>query len=173
MAVRHRDAAGSLRGAVVSLCWAALLVAACRPEPSLQAYWTGTDTGRAVLPARAALCGPGGPLLIFGQSGDTGIGLALYPLDSLVPGKYPVSDPTLGVARPGAAIAARWTRKMIMADLRGTQGQVALEKTGPLVSGHFSARTTGVVMSGSVAMEGSFKGIPLALGGPDCGGRPR
>ena len=173
MAVRHRDAAGTLRRAVLPLCWAALVVAACRPEPSLQAYWTGTDTGRAALPARAALCGAGGPLLIFGQSGDTGIGLALYPLDSLVPGKYPVSDPTLGVVRPGAAVAARWTRKMVMADLRGTQGQVSLEQTGPLLSGHFSARTNGVVISGSVAMEGSFKGIPLARGGPDCGSQPR
>jgi hypothetical protein len=173
MAVRHRDAAGALSQAARWLGGAVLLLAACRPEPSLQAYWTGTDTGKAVLPARAALCGPHGPLLVFGQSGDTGIGLALYPLDSLQTGKYPVFDPTLGVVRPGAAVAARWTRKMVMADLRGTQGQVALEQAGPAVSGHFSARTNGVVQSGAVAMEGSFRGIPLARGGPDCTGRPR
>ena len=173
MAVRHRDAAGTLRRAGRALCPALLLLAACRPTPSLQAYWTGSDTGKAALPARAALCGAGGPLLIFGQSGDTGIGLALYPLDSVAAGNYPVFDPTHGVVRPGAAVAARWTRKMVMADLRGTQGQVALEQAGTLVSGHFSARTSGVVISGSVAMEGSFRGIPLAHDGPDCAGHPR
>lgn len=173
MAVRHRDAAGALTRSAARLCAAVLLLAACRSEPSLQAYWTGTDTGKAALPARAALCGPHGPLLVFGQSGDTGIGLALYPLDSLVVGTYPVFDPTLGVVRPGAAVAARWTRKMVMADLRGTQGQVALDNAGAAVSGHFSARTNGVVQTGSVAMEGSFGGIPLARGGPDCTGHPR
>ena len=173
MAVRHRAAAGTLRRAAGALWPAVLLLAACRPTPSLQAYWTGTDTGKAVLPARAALCGARGPLLIFGQSGDTGIGLALYPLDSMAEGKYPVFDPTQGVVRPGAAVAARWTRKMVMADLRGTQGQVALEQAGPIVSGHFSARTAGVVISGAVAMEGSFRGIPLVHDGPDCAGHPR
>ena len=173
MAVRHRDAAGAVRRSAARLYGTVLLLAACRSAPSIQAYWTGTDTGQAVLPARAALCGPNGPLVVFGQSGDTGIGLALYPVDSLQVGKYPVFDPTLGVVRPGAAIAARWTRKMVMADLRGTQGQVALEHAGSAVAGHFSARTSGVVQSGAVAMEGSFRGIQLARGGPDCTGHPR
>jgi len=162
-----------VRRSTARLAGLVLFLAGCRPEPSLQAYWTGTDTGKAVLPARAALCGTHGPLLIFGQSGDTGIGLALYPLDSLQAGKYPVFDPTLGVVRPGAAVAARWTRKMVMADLRGSQGQVALENAGAVVSGHFSARTSGVIQSGAVTMEGSFRAIPLARGGPDCTGHPR
>ncbi len=149
------------------------LAAGCGPAPTLSAYWTGTDTGRVVMPARAALCGKQGPLLVFAESGDTGIGLAIYGSDSLGQGHYPVFDPAQGVVRPGAALAGRWTRKLVMADLRGFQGQVTLDALRPLVRGHFSGRTTGVVMSASVAIEGSFRGIPLVAGGADCAGRPR
>ena len=173
MAFRRRHAAGAVKESAARFAGLLLLLAGCRSEPSLQAYWTGTDTGKAVLPARAALCGTRGPLLVFGQSGDTGIGLALYPRDSLQAGTYPVFNPTLGVVRPGAAVAARWTRKMVMADLRGSQGQVALENAGAVVTGHFSARTSGVVLPGAVTIEGSFRAIPLIHGGPDCAGQSR
>ena len=156
--------------AAVPALW---LAAACSPTPTLNAYWTGTDTGRVTMPAHAALCGDHGPLLVFAQSGDTGIGLAIYGADALGPGRYPVFDPAQGAVRPGAALAARWTRKLVMADLRGFQGQVTLDAVRPLVRGHFSGRTTGVVMSASVAMEGSFRGIPLVTGGADCAGRSR
>jgi hypothetical protein len=152
---------------------ALLLAAACTSTPTLNAYWTGTDTGKVTLPARAALCGDRGPLLIFAQSGDTGIGLAIYGSDSVGRGRYPIFDPAQSVARPGAALAARWTRKLVMSDLRGFQGQVTLDAVRPTVAGHFSGRTTGVVMSASVAIDGSFKGIPLVAGGADCTGRSR
>ena len=173
MAVRHCDAAGTVRHAARVLVPTLWLAAACGTAPTLSAYWTGSDTGKAVLPARAALCGQRGPLLIFAQSGDTGIGLAIYPMDSLVSGHYTVFDPLQGSVRPGAAVAARWTRKMVMADLRGFQGQLSLDQAGPVVAGHFSARTTGVVMSASIAMEGSFRGIPVVAGGTDCAGQSR
>jgi hypothetical protein len=151
----------------------ATLAGACTRGPVVRASWTGIDTGTAVLRARAAWCGSGGPLVIFGQAGDTGIGLAVYPVDSLLAARYGVFDPTRGVTRPGAAVAARWTRKMVMADLRGTTGDVTLTRVGDAVSGRFSARTTGVVMAGAVSIAGSFSGIPLARGGADCPGASR
>ena len=146
---------------------------ACTRGPVMHASWTGSDTGRAVLRARAAWCGSGGPLVLFAQAGDTGIGLAVYPPDSLVAERYAVFDPTLGVKRPGAAVAARWTRKMVMADLRGTTGDVTLSRVGGAVSGRFTARTTGVVMAGTVSIAGSFDGVPVASGGTDCPGASR
>jgi hypothetical protein len=145
------------------------LLAACSPTPTLRASWTGSDTGKAVLRARAALCGEQGPLLIFAASGDTGIGLAVYPNGSLGAGVYPIFDASHGVVRPGAAVAARWTRAMVMADLRGDQGQLTLDAAAPAAAGHFSVRMTGAAaMSAAIAMEGSFKGIPVVAGGPDC-----
>jgi hypothetical protein len=65
------------------------LAAACSPVPTLNAYWTGTDTGRVTMPAHAALCGDHGPLLVFAQSGDTGIGLAIKGADTHAPRRNP------------------------------------------------------------------------------------
>ncbi len=151
----------------------AALAGACSRGPVIHASWTGSDTGTAVLRARAAWCGSGGPLVIFGQAGDTGIGLAVYPADSLVATRYGVFDPTRGVTRPGAAVAARWTRKLVMSDLRGTAGDVTLSRVGAAVSGRFTARTTGVVMRGAVSIAGSFSAIPVVQGGTDCPGASR
>ena len=173
MAVRHRDAAGAVNRTLAAVLPALWLAAACSPTPALHAYWTGTDTGKAVLPARAALCGEHGPLLILAQAGDTGIGLAIYAADSLVPGRYPIFDPTRGKLRTGAALAARWTRKLAVADLRGVQGELVLDGIRPTLAGHLSGRTTGALTSGSVAIEASFKAIPVVTGGADCAGQPR
>jgi hypothetical protein len=173
MAVRHRDAARPVTRALAAVAPALWLAAACSPTPALHAYWTGTDTGKAVLPARAALCGARGPLIILAQSGDTGIGLAIYASESLAAGQYPIFDPTQGKLRRGAALAARWTRKLVMADLRGVQGQVTLDGVRPSLAGHFSGRTAGAVTSASVAIEGSFKAIPVVTGGADCVGQSR
>lgn len=156
--------------AAVPALW---LAAACSPAPSLNAYWTGTDTGKVVLPARAALCGEHGPLLILAQSGDTGIGLAIYAAESLVAGRYPIFDPAQGTLPTGAALAARWTRKLSMADLRGFQGDVTIDAVRPALAGHFSSRTLGALASASVSMEGSFKAIPVVSGGADCAGQSR
>ena len=173
MAVRHRDAAGAVTRTLAAVVPALWLAAACTPTPALNAYWTGTDTGKVALPARAALCGEHGPLLILAQSGDTGIGLAIYAAESLVAGRYPIFDPTQGQLHTGAALAARWTRKLSMADLRGFQGDVTLDAVRPLLAGHFSGRTVGAVASASVSMEGSFKAIPVVAGGADCAGQSR
>lgn len=173
MAVRHRDAAGAVTRALVAVFPALWLAAACTPTPALHAYWTGTDTGKVVLPARATLCGAHGPLLIMAQSGDTGIGLAIYAAESLVPGRYPIFDPLQGRLPTGAALAARWTRKLAVADLRAVQGRVTLDGVRPSLAGHFSGRTVGALTSASVAIEGSFKAIPVVTGGADCAGQTR
>jgi hypothetical protein len=84
-----------------------------------------------------------------------------------------VFDPTRAKLRTGAALAARWTRKLSVADLRGVQGEVTLDGVRPSVAGHFSGRTVGAAASGAVAIEGSFKSIPVVSGGADCAGQSR
>ncbi len=158
-----------LRAAAV-LAALAICVGGCSRIPSMTARWSGADTGSAVLPARAAWCGRSGPLLLFAMSGDTGIAIAAYPADSLMAGNFPIADPAAGVIRPGAAVAARWIRRLVMSDLRGTSGRLTLQPTAGAVTGRFSTHAEGVTTTAQVSLEGSFSGVPLSRGGPDCAG---
>jgi hypothetical protein len=136
----------------------------------LRARWTGADSGTAKLAARASWCGKSGPLLVFATAGDTGIALAVYPKDSLLTGVYAVTDPSHGVPRPGAAVAARWARRLAASDLRGQTGQVTLRRGEGTISGSFETHAEGVGSRSEISISATFSRVPVLAGGPDCVG---
>ncbi len=132
--------------------------------------WSGADTGRATLPARAAWCAESRSLVLFATAGDTGLALVVYPADSVLGGSYRVFAAPAGVTRPGAAIGLRWNRHNTMADYRAARGGVTVQRAGEQVNGTLAASAYAVSGAGSLSVSGRFRGVALRQGGADCAG---
>lgn len=166
MAIRRRLLAGALirtpaHGLALVAAVAASL-AACGPGGrTLHVAWTGGDTGRVTLPARARHCS-GAPIELLAASGDTGVIVALYGGEPLQPGTYRVTEPTLApTQRPAATLGARWLDSTTIAGYRGADGTVTLTETAPRLSGSFSARARLLDGSREITLTGEFRGIPV------------
>ena len=115
----------------------ALAVAAgCNPVGggTVAARWvTAGDTAVITMPATAAWCVRERRLDLRASVGDTGLGLALFPPDSiLVPGEYPVMVPGGMVrVRPTARVALRWMSKVIIQGWWGDSGAVRITEASP------------------------------------------
>ncbi|MEP6572811.1 MAG: hypothetical protein ABJD11_08945 [Gemmatimonadota bacterium] len=129
----------------------------------LEASWSGgPDTGRISAPAVARWCAPGHRLEVTAVLGDTGVGVVVYPTDSVRSGTYKVFNPTGAALRPGAAIAARWFTETAIRGAQGDSGTVTLEtdRNGRL-SGTVSAATLGVPGLTKGRMRGSFSDLEV------------
>ena len=153
------------------LALAAVVSAAGCGRSAAQLEWSGADTGRASLPARAAWCADSRSLLLFATSGDTGMAIAVYPADSTVGGDYAVFAAPGGVRRPGAAVGLRWNRSSSMADYRGARGTVTVHRAGDLVTGTLATSAYAATGAGSLSVSGRFSGVAVHRGGADCTGR--
>jgi hypothetical protein len=102
-------------------------------------------------------------LEIRGISGDTGIALAIYPKDSVTPGKYRLIDPARAESLPpAAALALRWAAKTAVKGFRGESGSVSVERSGSgALSGRVAAAARSVTDTQSLAIEGSFSGLVI------------
>src|SRR5215210_6606749 len=95
--------------------WAVLVyAAACSTPPArkgtgwIEAHWIGADTGKMAAPMTAEWCDVRRALEIRGVAGDTGLGLVLYPVDTIDADSYRVVLPEgADTAPPSAAIALR------------------------------------------------------------------
>ena len=159
-----------------------VVAAACsREQPSgspggtLEVEWIGSDTGKLVAPAVAEWCDSLRLLELRAVHGDTGIALALYPADSLIPGDYPAKPPERAdSARPSAAVAMRWFAETSIRGFRGDSGSVSLASTVPGAgAGRFAARLRSTTEGSAIRVSGSFRGVTVRPAPPDCVGVPK
>jgi hypothetical protein len=115
------------------------------------------------VPVTGRWCVGPGRLDLRATAGDTGLALALYPMDSVgLAGVYPVFEPGGPVqVRPGAAVALRWMGKVLVQGWWGDSGSVTL--SGGRVRG-LSGRGEVWLVSGLgpdsvTALEFSFRGL--------------
>jgi hypothetical protein len=159
----------------------ALCASACRPDASapprarLTARWTGADTAKFSAHAVAEWCASLHLLEIRAVAGDTGVGIALYPPDTLEAGAYPVRRPDVAdtTRPPSAAVALRWFSKTMVKGFQGDSGGVTLERRSDgSLAGRFTAGARPFVSGARVHVTGSFEGLRVATAPSGCAGRP-
>ncbi len=165
-----------MRPAVAGIALLAALSAGCgsgegkRPTgPRLEAIWTGADTAALGAPATAKWCDSLRMLEIVAIAGDTGIGIAVYPSDSIASGRYRVRPPaTADSLPPAAAVGLRWFSETAVQGFQGDSGEVTLTRTpGGVLSGRFTAAARAIVGNGRLTLTGSFddlRAIPATRG---------
>lgn len=120
------------------------LLAACGTRPAagtLAASWVGADTGALSGRPVVTWCRDGRRLEVTLVREDLGIGLVLYPADSLGAGQYPAFDPGADtVRRPSAAAALRWFTEQAIEGFQSDSGALVLEPAGPGYSARFEFR---------------------------------
>jgi hypothetical protein len=148
----------------------------CNREPAsrggagrIDVRWTGGERGRLSGRATAEWCPILRLLEIRAIRGDTGIALAIYPADTIIPGKYRVIDPAKAESLPPAAgIALRWATQIAIKGFQGDSGSVVLDRTR---SGELSGRVTAIARSVTdtqrVTVDGSFQDLTI---GPQARG---
>lgn len=150
----------------LAFCYAA----ACSAPPGrqngngwIEASWTGADTGEMAAPMTAEWCDVRGALEIRGVAGDTGLGLVLYPVDTIDADSYPIVPPERADSLPpAAALALRVFSPNTIQGYQGDSGTVALERSedGEL-SGVFEARARSVVNGQLLTVTGKVRDLTI------------
>ncbi len=127
----------------------------------LNARWTGADTSSLDAPATAEWCDSLRALEIVAMAGDTGIGIVLYPRDSLVPGDFPVRPPAAADSvPPSAAVGLRWFSQTAVRGFQGDSGRVSLTRSADgALSGRFRATAHAISGDGRLTVTGTFNGL--------------
>ena len=133
------------------------------PAGRLEAQWSGADSGKISAHATAEWCADRLWLEIRAIQGDTGLALALYPVDSVVPDSYPVVEPTRADSvRPSAGVGLRLFSQTAVKGYRGDSGTVLLERSGTgQVSGRLTARARGVPNGEQIRLRGKFERVAI------------
>jgi hypothetical protein len=173
--MRRRPAVASL-----ALGLFALGAAGCtsKPEgprgPRVAVRWTGADTAAFSARAVAEWCAPLHLLEIRAVAGDTGVGIALYPPDTLEAGRYPIRRPDLAdtTLLPSAALALRWFSQTTVMGFQGDSGSLLLERRpdGSL-GGRFEAAARPLVTGTRLHATGTFDELRVVAAPSDCAGR--
>lgn len=161
---------------LVSALLLSLTIAGCRSTDSdgpgqVVAEWRGTHRGRFAAPMTAALCPESGTAELLAVRGDTGIGVALYPVDSaaLTSGDYQVFASTVIEAlRPGAGVAVRWFSGIDIIPFEGASGAIEVVVTDSMVSGSFTVRMMQPSGPDTLLLTGQFTRLPLSRLDPGC-----
>jgi len=160
------------------LLFLACLGAACSSagagKGEIRVAWQLPDRqGEFVLAADATLCRETGMVELLAASGDTGVGIALFPADSatVVPGAYPVFDggTVLQEPRPGANLALRWFDRLTLEAFQALNGEVLIDAGNAVLSGSFDVESEGIERSDSIRVSGRFSGVPLRELAVGCG----
>lgn len=155
----------------------ALMLAACSRNPTgppdrsrLVADWSGSDTGRLVTRAVAEWCDSLRVLEIRGVKGDTGMALAIFPVNSVTADSYPAVPPLRADSvRPAAAIAIRWFAETAIKGFHGESGAVIIEAAdSQRVWGRFEGRVRSVTEGGRLFLKGSFFDVPIVPAARGC-----
>jgi hypothetical protein len=172
-------------GAPMARGWTSALFAlglmACpRPDNAggarLSARWTGADSAVFAAPVVGEWCAPLRVLQIRAVAGDTGLALATYPGDSIVPGVYPIRPPDVAdTARPPAAAAAvRWFSKTVVQGYASDSGRLTLRRgAGGELAGDFKAWAHAITGANRIVLTGSLDGLRPGPAPPGCAGRGR
>lgn len=132
--------------------------------------WTGSDTGRIAAPAVAHWCAADSTLEIIGIAADSGAALALFPADTVIPGKYPVGNPTEDLSRPRAGVALRRFGENMVLGYYSRSGLVSLDSLHPY-AGTIEATLQNLSSGEQVSVSGRFHGIALSADSA-CRSRP-
>jgi hypothetical protein len=140
----------------------------------LEAGWTGSDTGKISAAATAEWCDSLRVLEIRALRGDSGLALALYPMDSVRPGSYPVLPPIRAdTSRPAVALALRWFAETAIEGFRGDSGAlVVAAATSQRITGRFEAQVRSVNDADRLTLRGSFRDVPIVRAKPGCLSEP-
>ncbi|MEA2725308.1 MAG: hypothetical protein QOH59_3079 [Gemmatimonadales bacterium] len=129
----------------------------------LEAQWAGTDSGKISAPAAAEWCAERLWLEVRAIQGDTGLAMALYPVDSIVTDSYPIVDPTRADSvRPSASLGLRLFSQTAVKGYRGDSGAVLLVRSSSgQLSGKVTARARGVPNGEPVRLSGKFDRVAV------------
>lgn len=122
-------------------------------------------------PMTAEWCDERRALEIRGVAGDTGLGLMLYPVDTIEADSYRIVLPTgADTLPPAAAIALRVFSTNAIQGYQGDSGTVVLErgKDGEL-SGVIEARARSVVNGQLLTVTGRVRDLTIVPQGRGCG----
>ena len=154
----------------MALAFVLSLTAACDKRESLQsqagrleAHWTGADSGKISARATAEWCADRLWLELRAIQGDTGLALALYPVDSIVSDSYLVVEPTRAdSARPSASLGLRLFSQTAVKGYWGDSGTVILERSGSgRLSGSLAARARSVLSGEQIRLSGKFARVAV------------
>jgi hypothetical protein len=137
----------------------------------LEASWIGADTGRMAASSSAEWCADPRVLEIRAVQGDTGLAVALYPLDTIEADTYRVVHPEAAdTGAPSAGVALRLFVSNAVEGYQGDSGNVVLQqsKSGALF-GTLEARARSVVNGQQVRVSGKFQDVVIAPQSRGCG----
>lgn len=164
------------------LLMAALVLAGCsrgagKPGQSgarLEVEWTGADTGKLAAAATAEWCGNPPMLEITALQGDSGIGILLYPTDTVRADSYPVLPPERAdSSRPSGAVALRWFGEAAVKGFRSDSGSVVVTRSADgRLSGRFSAGLQSATDTSRLHATGTFRGLIVVPPARGCAPRP-
>jgi len=142
-------------------CIAVGLLLACGDgQGNLTASWFGPDTGKVSGRPAAVWCRDERRLEVTLVKDDLGIGLVLYPADSLAPGKFPFFDPGADtIIRPAAAAAIRWFTEQAIEGYQTDSGGLVLEQSRGRYSGSFGFRLHSLDGAKLVRLTGTLAGV--------------
>jgi hypothetical protein len=129
----------------------------------LDAGWTGADSGTISAHAAAEWCADRLLLEIRAIQGETGLAMALYPVDTIVSDSYPVVEPTRAdSARPSASVALRLFSQTAIEGYQGDSGMVLLERSSSgRLSGSLTARARSVLKGERIRLRGRFERVAV------------
>lgn len=135
----------------------------------LHAKWAGADSGKLIAKARATWCPPDRLLEIIAVDSDAGLGIAVYPSDSLSDGDYRVADPRVdSLKRPRSAVGIRWFTETQIKGYQGDSGGVYLNRNRGKLDGMLEAKLHGAGTPETIRVTASFRGVPLVLDSTRC-----
>ena len=143
--------------------------------PRVSVRWTGADTASFSARAVAEWCAPRHLLEIRAVAGDTGVGIALYPPDTVDAGRYPIRRPDVAdtILPPSAAVALRWFSQTTVMGYQGDSGSVILERRPDgTLGGQFTAGARPLVTGRRLHASGTLDGLRVVAAPSDCAGRP-
>jgi hypothetical protein len=164
-----------------TICSSALLllcssVGACASTSSqdaggtMEAHWTGGDTGSVRARATARWCAAPRFGEVLGVSGDTGIAIGLRHADSLGPGRYAAVLPdSADSGAVSSTVALRFLGRTSVSGYQSDSGAVTLQRDAAGRVGvefDVSARAVGAV--GRIRLRGRAAGVPVAREGDEC-----
>jgi hypothetical protein len=140
----------------------------------LEVEWTGADTGRLAGAATAEWCGPLRVLEIRAVAGDSGVGIALYPRDTVRPDSYAVVPPERADSiPPSAAVALRYFAETAVKGYQSDSGRVLVSATaGGRLSGRFTTSLKSASDGSRLRAGGVFRDVQVVPATRGCLPRP-
>jgi hypothetical protein len=129
----------------------------------MEAQWAGADSGKISVRATAEWCADSLWLEIRAIQGDTGLAMAVYPMDSVESDSYPVVEPPRAdSSRPAAGVGLRLFSQTAVKGYQGDSGAVVLVRSrSGQVSGRLAARARSVQNGELIRLRGKFERVAI------------